>query len=94
MIEVVRYDGAIMTARTQVSLDLETQRRARKRAAELGVSFAQYVRGLIARDLTQPSRRPDPSLVFDLGTSGAADIARDKDAMLGEAVAAERGRHE
>ena len=29
----------------------------------------------------------DPSLVFDLGDSGGADVARDKDAMVGEAVA-------
>lgn len=80
-----------MMARTQVSLDLETQRRARKRASELGISFAQYIRGLVARDLATPPRPSDPSLVFDLGTSGGADIARNKDAMIGEAVAAERG---
>jgi hypothetical protein len=30
----------------------------------------------------------DASIVFDLGTSGGADVARDKDAMIGEAIAA------
>lgn len=80
-----------MVARTQVSLDLETQRRARRRASELGISFTQYIRGLVARDLATPSRPTNPSLVFDLGTSGGADVARNKDALLGEAVAAERG---
>lgn len=88
------YDGAIMMARTQVTLDRETQRQARKRASELGVSFAQYIRALVARDLAAPSRQADPSSVSDLGASRAADVARDKDAMVGEAVAAERGLRE
>jgi hypothetical protein len=79
-----------MMARTQISLDVETQRRARRRANELGISFAEYVRRLVARDLTEPPRQVDPSLVFDLGDSGGGDIARDKDAMVGEAVAASR----
>jgi hypothetical protein len=79
-----------MMARTQISLDVETQRRARRRASELGISFAEYVRRLVARDLTEPPRQVDPSLVFDLGDSGGGNIARDKDAMVGEAVAASR----
>lgn len=79
-----------MMARVQISLDLETQRRARKRASELGISFAQYIRTLVARDLATPSPRTDPSVVFDLGNSGGADVAREKDAMVGEAVVAER----
>jgi hypothetical protein len=32
------YDGAIMMSRTQVTLEPETQRLARKRASELGVA--------------------------------------------------------
>lgn len=85
------YDVAIMMSRTQISLDLETKRRARKRASELGVSFAQYIRGLVARDLETPSRHADPSIVFDLGTSRGTDIARDKDVLVGRAASAERG---
>jgi len=80
-----------MMSRTQISIDLETKRRARKRASELGISFAQYIRGLVARDLETPSRDPDPSLVFDLGTSRDTDIARDKDVLVGRAASAERG---
>ncbi|HEX9698890.1 MAG TPA: hypothetical protein VGD06_05460 [Acidobacteriota bacterium] len=80
-----------MMSRTQISIDLETKRRARKRASELGISFAQYIRGLVARDLETPSRDADPSLVFDLGTSCNTDIARDKDVLVGRAVSAERG---
>lgn len=80
-----------MMSRTQVSLDPEMQRRARKRASELGISFAQYVRTLVARDLERPSRQANPSAVFDLGDSGGADVARNKDAMVGEAATARRG---
>lgn len=83
-----------MMSRTQISLDPETKRRARRRASDLGISFAQYIRVLVSRDVATPSRDADPSVVFDLGSSGAADIARDKDAMVGEAVSAERGLRE
>lgn len=85
------YDVAIMMSRIQVSLDLETKRRAHKRASELGISFAQYVRGLLTRDLETPFRDADPSIVFDLGTSHDTDIARDKDVLVGRAVSAGRG---
>jgi len=78
--------------RTQITLDPETQRRARKRAADLGISFAEYVRTLVERDLERPSRNSDPSVVFDLGRSNAPDVARNKDAMLGVAMEAERSR--
>jgi len=76
-----------MMARTQVSLDPELQRKARRRAAELGVSFAEYVRGVLARDLGPSRPSSDPSAVFDLGSSGGADVAREKDDMVGAAVA-------
>jgi hypothetical protein len=81
-----------MMARTQISLDPELQRKARQRAAQLGVSFAEYVRGVVARDLGRPRPKRDPSAVFALGSSGGADVARDKDAMLGQAVGARRVR--
>ena len=79
-----------MMSRTQISLDAETKRQARRRASELGISFAQYIRTLVARDVEAPYRQADPSVVFDLGDSGGADVARDKDAMVGAAVSAER----
>ena len=84
------YNGASMMARTQITLDPETQRRARERAADLGISFAEYVRTLVERDLECPARDADPTAVFDLGRSNGSDVARDKDAMLGTAVQAER----
>jgi hypothetical protein len=76
-----------MMSRTQITLDSELQKRARKRAAELGISLAEYVRSLVSRDLGSRGRRADPSSVFDLGDSGGGDVARDKDRMIGEAIA-------
>jgi hypothetical protein len=74
-----------MMARTQIALQPEIHRRARQRAGDLGVSMAEYVRLLLARDLANTSAVADPALVFDLGRSRGSDIARNKDAMIAEA---------
>jgi hypothetical protein len=71
--------------RTQLSFDREVLRRARGRAGELGISLAEYVRRLVARDLGERPAPSEPSLVFDLGRSEGSDIARNKEAMLAEA---------
>ena len=88
----VRYDGDIMMARSQITLDPEMQRRARQRAGDLGVSLAEYIRGLVTRDLGSRAATGDPTIVFDLGTSSSSDIKRSKDAMIAEAFAARRKR--
>jgi hypothetical protein len=76
-----------MNARTQITMDLELQRRAQAKAAELGISFAEYVRRLVADDLGGPKPKPNISIVFDLVDAGPpTDIARDKDKMIGEAL--------
>jgi hypothetical protein len=84
------YDVAIMMARVQVSFPPEEQRRARARAADLGISFAEYVRQLVARDLGEERRTNDPRELFDLGDSGRSDVATEKHRYVGEAVEAER----
>ncbi|MGH7563258.1 MAG: hypothetical protein ACREK5_02410 [Gemmatimonadota bacterium] len=76
--------------RTQITLDRELRNRARKRAAELGISLAEYIRRLLARDLSGSQPRSDPSIVFDLGDSGGSDVASYKDEMVGEAAWAGR----
>jgi hypothetical protein len=90
------YDGAIMMARTQITLESHTHQRARRRASELGVSLAEYVRRLVARDLAGPEAETDVTLLFDLGSSGQSDIARNKDLMIAQAFsssARKRQRH-
>lgn len=77
-----------MMARVQVSLSLEEQRRAKERAAQLGISFAEYVRRLVSRDLREPGPGADVSVLFNLGRSEGSDVGDGKDRMLGEAFEA------
>lgn len=86
------YDGTIMTQRTQVTLDAELDRRAKRRAAELGVSFAEYIRRLVARDLARETPHGDISAIFGLGRSGRSDISARTDDYVGEAVEAAHRR--
>lgn len=85
-----------MMARTQITLELETHRRARQRASELGVSLAEYLRRLVQKDLGSPQKKAaDISCIFNLGEGGRdSDIANHKDEMIGDAIWAdlERGR--
>jgi hypothetical protein len=77
-----------MMARVQVALSPEEHRRARARAAELGISFAEYVRRLVAQDLGGARATRETDALFDLGDSGGSDVAHSKDEYVGEAVAA------
>jgi hypothetical protein len=82
-----------MSVRTQITLPPEMQRRAHDKAAELGISFAEYIRRLALRDLGRPKRKVDVSVLFDLGSSlDPTDIAKDKDAMIAEASEKEYSR--
>lgn len=78
-----------MMSRTQVTLDRELHRRGRARAAELGISFAEYVRRLVQADLGGKQRSVRISSVFDLGRSHGSNVADNKDRYLGEAIEAE-----
>jgi hypothetical protein len=76
-----------MNARTQISMDPQLQRRAHAKAAELGISFAEYVRRLVAEDIGERKAKPAIASLFDLGASdGPTDIARDKHRMIDAAV--------
>ncbi|HEY2142303.1 MAG TPA: hypothetical protein VGG98_09625 [Solirubrobacteraceae bacterium] len=71
--------------RTQITLDADAHRRAKRRAADLGISFAEYVRRTLDRDLgDQP--KTDISAIFGLFDSGAADVSSNVDKHLGEAL--------
>ena len=76
-----------MNVRTQITLDPELQRRAHTRAEQLGISFAEYVRRLVANDLGEPRPKVHISAIFNLVKDGPrTNIAKDKDKMLGDAV--------
>lgn len=70
-----------------IKLDPETQRLAQAKAAELGISFAEYIRRVVAEDLGEPKRKVHISAVFDLGQSAEpTDVAHHKHKMIAEAV--------
>jgi hypothetical protein len=75
-----------MVVRTQITLDAEAHRRAKRRASDLGISFAEYVRRALDRDLGDPIPRVDTDEIVGLFDSGASDIARDKDRYVDEAI--------
>jgi hypothetical protein len=78
-----------MMLRMRISLDPEVHHRARQRAARLGVSFAEYVRRVVEKDVgLRPRARGGVAAVFDLGSSGGSDVAREKDAMVAKAFSA------
>lgn len=89
---MLRYDGATMMVRTQISLDAERHAQVRARAAALGVSLAEYLRRLVDRDLAESPRHVDRSIVFDLGASKGADISSNKDRMIAEATGSRKRR--
>lgn len=75
-----------MVQRTQISLDPVDHRLARQRAADLGISLAEYVRRLVKKDLGGPSDRSDPSALFALGKSEGSDVRRNKDEYIADAM--------
>lgn len=82
-----------MTSRTQITIEPELRNKAHRRAADQGISFAEYVRRLLRRDLEEPTRpKADISAIFALGDSGGSDIANHKDEYIGEAIAARKLR--
>ena len=80
-----------MTQRTQIILPADDHRAARRRAAERGISLAEYVRRLVHEDLTEAGSKPkaDISEIFGIGNSGGSNVARYKDEYLDEAVEAD-----
>jgi len=74
-----------MMVRTQIALDADAHRRAKRRAADRGISLAEYVRQAVDRDLGEQPRG-DITEIFGLFDSGRSDIANHKDEYIGEAV--------
>lgn len=80
--------------RMQVTIGEAEHRRAKQRAAALGMSLAEYIRRLVAADVAGlASSRPAVTAIFDLGESDGSDVARHKHQYLGEALVAEHRRN-
>jgi hypothetical protein len=71
-----------------VTLDTDAHRRAKRRAAERGISFAEYIRQVVDRDLGEQPKT-DISAIFGIGDSGGSNVARHKERYLDEAVSSE-----
>ena len=75
-----------MVVRTQVTLDAEAHRRAKQRAAELGISFAELVRRAVDREVGEPEPKPDISGIVAIIDTGPNDVSANIHAYVGEAV--------
>lgn len=72
--------------RTQISMERELLRRARRKASEQRISLAEYVRRLVSADLEPPLPQGDVRRIFGMINTGGSNVARDKDKMLSEAI--------
>ena len=67
--------------RTQIALDDEQHARVKRKARELGVTMAEYIRILVDRDLGDDNTEADVTEIFGLGNSGGSDIANEPNAV-------------
>ena len=74
--------------RTQIALEPEQHAGVKRKAADLGISMAEYIRQLIERDLAAPKPQADISVIFALGDSGGSDIATERHTAVADAVEA------
>jgi hypothetical protein len=78
-----------MTSRMQITLDPAIRAKVRRRAESFGLPIAEYVRRIIAADLGDEPPRAHVSELFGLGEPAEpTHAARDKNAMIAEAIAA------
>jgi hypothetical protein len=83
-----------MTTRLQVTFEPEEHRRAKRRAAELGISLAEFVRRAVDDALGEQTRpKADISAIFGIGNSGGSNVAKHKNEYLAEAYEALRKRN-
>ena len=75
-----------MNRPVQVMLDPSDRRRARRRAAESGITLAEYIRRVVSADLEGWTPQADAPAVIPIDDSG--DTAPHGDRYIGEAVAA------
>ena len=76
-----------MMVRTQITLRPDTHRRAKRRAAERGISLAEYLRQVVDSDLGEQPKGDISAIIglFDTAASGGSDVARFKEQYLDEA---------
>ena len=73
--------------RTQIDLKSEQHALIKRKAADLGISMAEYIRRLVERDLSQTGSGSDISAIFGIGDSGGSDVSVDRKGATAEAIA-------
>ena len=72
--------------RTQIYLDPELYRLLKEKAREEGVSLAELLRRIVRDHFRRELTREDFLAIVGLGESGKAEISREHDRYLAEAI--------
>lgn len=75
-----------MMVRTQISLDDHDHARAKKRAAELGISLSELIRRALRSELGERTGRGDLSELFGILDSGHTDTSSRVDELVSQAT--------
>ncbi len=77
-----------MMRRTQIMLEPDEHQRASQKAADAGISLAEYIRRLVREDLGR-AEKSGISAIIGLGDSGRSDISSNIHKYIDEAIEAE-----
>ena len=78
--------------RTQIALNPEQHARVRRKATELGISMAEYIRRLVDQDLATVRTHADLASITGLFDSGGSDIASERTEATRRAIAERAAR--
>ena len=75
--------------RTVITLPDHVHARAKQRAADLGISFAEFIRRLLDRELATPAPQAGIDSICGMVAGAPFDMARDGKQVIAEARHAE-----
>ncbi|MDE0120810.1 MAG: hypothetical protein OXS33_03640 [bacterium] len=78
--------------RTQIALSPEQHARVRRKATELGISMAEYIRRLVDQDFATARTHADLTSIIGLFDSGSSDIANEGTQATRAAIAERAAR--
>ena len=72
--------------RTVITIPDQMHARAKQRAAELGISFAEFARRLFEKELEAPTPQGDIEAICGMVSGAPFDMARDGNEIAAEAA--------
>ena len=81
-------DAMISLVRTVITLPSHMHAKAKQRAAELGISFAEFTRRLFEKELDTPMPQGDIDSICGMVKGAPFDMARDGRQIIAQATAA------